>query len=140
LEIVRADHTADDVVATCMSLSKEIGKIAALVGVCPGFVGNRILRARQDQANKLLYTGVMPWDIDAAINAFGFKMGPYQMSDLAGLDIGWSKGAKTQNPIRDALCEMDRRGQKTKAGYYDYDEARTPKPSEVTRKVISEIT
>lgn len=140
LEVVRADHTADDVVATSMALSQDIGKVAVLVGVCPGFVGNRILRARQVQANKLLYAGIMPWDIDAAINVFGFRMGPYQMSDLAGLDIGWSKGARTQNPIRDALCEMDRRGQKTKAGYYDYDEERRPHPSDVTAKVIQDIT
>lgn len=140
LEIVRADHTADDVVATSMDLATKINKVAVLVGVCPGFVGNRILRMRQVQANKLLYKGVMPWDIDAAINVFGFKMGPYQMSDLAGLDIGWSKGAKTLNPIRDALCEMDRRGQKTGAGYYDYDANRNRTPSDVTAKVIRDIT
>jgi 3-hydroxyacyl-CoA dehydrogenase len=140
LEIVRAKHTADDVVATSMDLAKKINKIAALVGVCPGFVGNRILFARQIQANKLLAKGLMPWDVDAALNAFGFKMGPFQMSDLAGLDIGWSKGAKTENPIRDALCEMDRRGQKTKAGFYDYDEARRPIPSDVVAGVIKDIT
>lgn len=140
LEIVRADHTADDVVATSMALAKEINKIAVLVGVCPGFVGNRMLFARQAQANKLLYAGVMPWDIDAAINEFGFRMGPYQMADLAGLDIGWSKGAKTNDPIRDALCELDRRGQKTQAGFYDYDETRTPTPSDVTAGIIREIT
>jgi 3-hydroxyacyl-CoA dehydrogenase len=140
LEIVRAKHTADDVVATCMALAKDINKIATLVGVCPGFVGNRILFARQIQANKLVYQGVMPWDVDAALNAFGFKMGPFQMSDLAGLDIGWSKGAKTDNPIRDALCELDRRGQKTKAGFYDYDEARRPVPSDITAGIIQEIT
>ena len=140
LEIVRADHTADDVVATCMDMAGTINKIAVLVGVCPGFVGNRILYQRQMQALRLVYQGVMPWDIDAAVNAFGFRMGPFQMSDLAGLDIGWSKGAKTQNPIRDALCEIDRRGQKTGAGYYDYDENRKPSPSEVTAGVIREIT
>lgn len=140
LEIVRAKHTAEDVVATCMDLAKQINKIATLVGVCPGFVGNRILFARQIQANKLVYQGVMPWDVDAALNAFGFKMGPFQMSDLAGLDIGWSKGAKTDNPIRDALCELDRRGQKTKAGFYDYDAARTPIPSDVTAGIIKDIT
>ncbi|KIN70218.1 Peroxisomal bifunctional enzyme [Sulfitobacter noctilucicola] len=140
LEIVRAKHTADDVVATCMDLAKTINKIAALVGVCPGFVGNRILFARQIQANKLVYQGVMPWDVDAALNQFGFKMGPFQMSDLAGLDIGWSKGAKTDNPIRDALCELDRRGQKTKAGFYDYDENRRPIPSDVTAGIIKDIT
>lgn len=140
LEIVRADHTADDVVATCMTLAKTIGKVATLVGVCPGFVGNRILFARQAQANRLLNQGVMPWDVDAALNAFGFRMGPFQMSDLAGLDIGWSKGAKTANPIRDALCEMDRRGQKTKAGFYDYDDNRNHTPSDVAAQVIRDIT
>lgn len=140
LEIVRAEHTANDVVATCMDLARKIEKIATLVGVCPGFVGNRMLFTRQKQAMKLIRNGVLPWDIDAAINAFGFKMGPFQMSDLAGLDIGWSKGATTQNPIRDTLCEMDRRGQKTKAGYYDYDDARKPIPSDVTAGIIRDIT
>jgi 3-hydroxyacyl-CoA dehydrogenase len=82
----------------------------------------------------------MPWDIDAAFNEFGFKMGPFQMADLAGLDIGWKKGAKTTNPIRDALCELDRRGQKTGAGYYDYDESRKNIPSDVTAGIIRDIT
>ena len=140
LEIVRADHTADDVIATSMALAKTINKVGVLVGVCPGFVGNRILFARQAQAQKLVGKGAMPWDVDAALNAFGFRMGPYQMSDLAGLDIGWKKGAKTANPIRDALCEIDRRGQKTGAGYYDYDENRRPIPSDVTAKIIRDIT
>jgi 3-hydroxyacyl-CoA dehydrogenase len=140
LEIVRAKQTADDVVATSMALAAKINKIAALVGVCPGFVGNRILFARQIQANKLLAQGLMPWDVDAALNSFGFKMGPFQMSDLAGLDIGWSKGATTDNPIRDMLCEMDRRGQKTQAGYYDYDETRKPIPSKVTAGIIRNVT
>ncbi len=140
LEIVRADHTANDVIMTCMDLARTINKIATLVGVCPGFVGNRILFARQAQAAKLVSEGAMPWDVDGALNAFGFKMGPYQMSDLAGLDIGWKKGAKTANPIRDALCELDRRGQKTGAGYYDYDENRRPVPSAVTAKIIADVT
>ena len=140
LEIVRASHTADDVVATSMALAQKINKIAALVGVCPGFVGNRILFMRQIQANKLLAKGLMPWDLDAALNQFGFKMGPFQMSDLAGLDIGWSKGTTTDNPIRDMLCEMDRRGQKTQAGFYDYDENRRPIPSDVTAGIIKNVT
>jgi 3-hydroxyacyl-CoA dehydrogenase len=140
LEIVRAKRTADDVVATSMALAGKINKIAALVGVCPGFVGNRILFARQIQANKLLAQGLMPWDVDSALNQFGFKMGPFQMSDLAGLDIGWSKGATTDNPIRDMLCEMDRRGQKTQAGFYDYDENRRPVPSKVTAGIIKNVT
>ena len=140
LEIVRADKTADDVIMTCMDLARTINKVAVLVGVCPGFVGNRILFARQAQAQKLVNQGAMPWDVDAALNAFGFRMGPYQMSDLAGLDIGWKPGAKTANPIRDALCEAGRRGQKTGAGYYDYDENRKPVPSEVTARVIRDVT
>ncbi|PJK30042.1 3-hydroxyacyl-CoA dehydrogenase [Minwuia thermotolerans] len=140
LEIVRAARTADDVVATSMAVARDIGKVAALVGVCPGFVGNRILRQRQVQANRLVFQGVMPWDVDRALNAFGFRMGPFQMSDLAGLDIGWKKGATTENPIRDALCEMDRRGQKTGAGYYDYGDDRQPRPSAVTEQVIADIT
>jgi 3-hydroxyacyl-CoA dehydrogenase len=140
LEIVRARETADDVVATSMQLAITIGKIATLVGVCPGFVGNRILAARQREANALVNRGVLPWDIDAAFNNFGFKMGPFQMSDLAGLDIGWKKGAKTANPIRDALCELDRRGQKVGAGFYDYDADRQRRPSAVTEKIIADIT
>lgn len=140
LEIVRAYHTADDVIATCMELARKINKVAVLVGVCPGFVGNRILAARQGQAQKLVYQGAMPWDVDAALNTFGFRMGPYQMSDLAGLDIGWKKGARTANPIRDALCEIDRRGQKTGAGYYDYDANRNRVPSGVTAAIIRDIT
>ena len=140
VEIVRAKFTSDVVVATSLSLVKKINKIPTIVGVCPGFVGNRILFARQKQALNMVYNGLMPWDIDKALNEFGFKMGPFQMSDLAGLDIGWKKGAKTANPIRDALCELDRRGQKTGAGYYDYDENRKNVPSEITAGIIREIT
>jgi 3-hydroxyacyl-CoA dehydrogenase len=140
LEIVRADHTGDDVVATSMALAVTIGKVATLVGVCPGFVGNRILAARQREAQNLVNQGVLPWDVDNAFNAFGFKMGPFQMSDLAGLDIGWKKGAVTNNAIRDRLCEMDRRGQKTGAGYYDYDESRQRSPSKITEDIIADVT
>ena len=140
LEIVRADKTADDVVATSMALAAKIGKVATLVGVCPGFVGNRILAARQREAQKLLNEGVLPWDVDNAFNAFGFKMGPFQMSDLAGLDIGWKQGAVTGNPIRDRLCELNRRGQKTGAGYYDYDDKRQPSPSKITEGIIADVT
>ncbi len=140
VEIVRAKFTSDVVVATSLSLVKKINKIPTIVGVCPGFVGNRILFARQKQALNMVYNGIMPWDIDKALNGFGFKMGPFQMSDLAGLDIGWKKGKKTTNPIRDALCELDRRGQKTSAGYYDYDENRVPRISKITKEIIKDIT
>ena len=78
-------------IATSMQLAKKIGKIAALVGVCPGFVGNRILYARQLQANAMLMEGAMPWDIDKVMYDFGLPMGPFAMSDLAGLDLGWIK-------------------------------------------------
>ncbi|WP_246072343.1 3-hydroxyacyl-CoA dehydrogenase [Martelella lutilitoris] len=140
VEVVRGERTSDDVVVTTMELARRIGKVAVLVGVCPGFVGNRILRRRQEQANRLLAAGVMPWTIDTAITGFGFRMGPFQMTDLAGLDIGWSRGGSTGNPVRDALCEMGRRGQKTNAGFYDYDEDRRPAPSEVTERLVREFS
>ena len=139
LEIVRADHTSKEVINTCMKLARRIGKIAVLVGVCPGFVGNRILGARQREANKLIMEGAMPWDIDRVLYDFGFPMGPFAMSDLAGLDIGWVKERSKGETIRDVLCEMDRRGQKTGAGWYDYDENRNAKPSPVTEKILHDF-
>ncbi len=139
LEIVRADHTSNEVIATSMKLAKQIGKVAVLVGVCPGFVGNRILGARQREAQKLVMEGAMPWDIDRVLYDFGFPMGPFAMSDLAGLDIGWVKEKSKGESIRDVLCEADRRGQKTGAGYYDYDENRVAKPSPFTEKVINDF-
>jgi 3-hydroxyacyl-CoA dehydrogenase len=139
LEVVRADHTSKPVIATSMKLAKKIGKVAALVGVTPGFVGNRILAQRQREAQKLMFEGAMPWDIDRVLYDFGFPMGPFAMSDLAGLDVGWVKEASKGETIRDVLCEMDRRGQKTGAGYYDYDENRVGRPSPVTEKIIQEF-
>ncbi|HEY5070966.1 MAG TPA: 3-hydroxyacyl-CoA dehydrogenase NAD-binding domain-containing protein [Caulobacteraceae bacterium] len=139
LEVVRADHTAKAVIATSMRLAKKIGKVAVLVGVCPGFVGNRILGQRQREAQKLMFEGAMPWDIDRVLYDFGFPMGPFAMSDLAGLDIGWVKENSKGETIRDVLCEMDRRGQKTGAGYYDYDDNRVARPSPVTEKVIKDF-
>ncbi len=140
LEIVRAKHTSDAVVATSMDLAKKINKVAVLAGVCPGFIGNRILYKRGQPAGALLKAGAMPWDIDAAFNAFGFKMGPYQMSDLAGLDIGWKPGATTANPLRDMICERTpRRGQKSGAGYYDYDANRVGSPSPEVAEIVKEF-
>jgi 3-hydroxyacyl-CoA dehydrogenase len=139
LEIVRADHTSKEVIATSMKLAKQIGKVAVLVGVTPGFVGNRILGQRQREAQKLVMEGAMPWDIDRVLYDFGFPMGPFAMSDLAGLDIGWVKEKSHGESIRDVLCEMDRRGQKTGAGYYDYDENRNAIPSPVTEKIIHDF-
>lgn len=136
LEVVRAKKTSKEVIATSMQIAKKIGKIAALVGVCPGFVGNRILAQRQREAQKLVMEGAMPWDVDRVLYDFGLPMGPFAMSDLAGLDIGWSKEESKGETIRDVLCEMDRRGQKTGAGYYDYDENRNAKSSPVVEKII----
>ena len=139
LEIVRAEKTAKPVIATAMQLAKKIGKIAALVGVCPGFVGNRILYARQLQAQAMLMEGAMPWDVDQVLYDFGMPMGPFAMSDLAGLDIGWNKEQSSSSTVREVLCEMDRRGQKTGAGFYDYDEKRNARPSPVTEKIIKDF-
>ena len=139
VEVVRAQHTSKSVIATSMQLAKKLGKIAALVGVCPGFVGNRILYARSQQANAMLMEGAMPWDIDKAIYDFGLPMGPFAMSDLAGLDIGWIPEKSKSSTIREVLCEQNRRGQNTSAGFYDYDEQRNAKPSPITEKIIKDF-
>ena len=139
LEVIRGEKTAKDVIATSMKLAKQIGKIAVLAGVCPGFIGNRMLSQRQREAQKLVLEGAMPWDVDRVLYDFGFPMGPFAMSDLAGLDIGWVKENSKGETIRDVLCEMDRRGQKTGAGYYDYDEDRTARPSPITEKIIHDF-
>ncbi len=136
LEVVRGGKTAKPVIATVMQLARKIGKIGVLVGVCHGFVGNRMLAQRQREAQKLILEGAMPWDVDSVIYDFGLPMGPFAMSDLAGLDIGWSKETTKSSTIREILCEMDRRGQKTGAGFYDYDEQRNAKPSPVVEKII----
>jgi len=139
LEVVRGAKTSKPVIATAMQLAKKIGKVAALVGVCPGFVGNRILSARQTQAQAMLMEGAMPWDIDQVIYDFGLPMGPFAMNDLAGLDLGWVKEKSTSSTIREVLCEKDRRGQKTGAGFYDYDEQRNARPSPVTEQIIKDF-
>ena len=139
LEVVRGEKTSKQVIATAMQLAKKIGKIGVLVGVCHGFVGNRMLAARQAQAQAMLLEGAMPWDVDKPLYDFGMPMGPFAMGDLAGLDIGWSKETSKSSTVREVLCEMDRRGQKTGAGFYDYDEQRNAKPSAVTEKIIKDF-
>jgi len=136
LEVVRGDKTEKPVIATAMGIAKKIGKIAALVGVCYGFVGNRMLSQRQREAQKLILEGAMPWDVDRVLYDFGMPMGPFAMSDLAGLDIGWSKETTRSSTVREILCEYDRRGQKTGAGFYDYDGNRNSKPSPVVEEII----
>ncbi|MFN3371560.1 MAG: 3-hydroxyacyl-CoA dehydrogenase NAD-binding domain-containing protein [Sphingomonadaceae bacterium] len=136
LEIVRGARTAPDVLKTAMDIGVAIGKVPVVSGVCPGFIGNRMLSRRQQAANELLMEGAMPWEVDRALTDFGFPMGPFQMSDLAGLDIGWNPETSRGETLRDRLCEMGRRGQKTGAGFYDYDEDRNRTPSPVVETLI----
>jgi 3-hydroxyacyl-CoA dehydrogenase len=139
LEVVRGRATSKEIIATCMQLARRIGKVAVLAGVCPGFIGNRMLFARQAQAEAMLLEGAMPWQIDKVLYDFGMPMGPFAMMDLAGLDIRWNRENSHGATIRDVLCEMDRRGQKTKAGYYDYDADRNAQPSAVTEQVVRDF-
>ncbi|MFN7398024.1 MAG: 3-hydroxyacyl-CoA dehydrogenase NAD-binding domain-containing protein [Sandaracinobacter sp.] len=136
LEVVRGEKTAPDVLKTAMEIGVKIAKVPVVSGVCHGFIGNRMLSARQQQANALLMEGAMPWEVDRALTDFGFPMGPFQMSDLAGLDIGWSKETSKGETLRDRLCEMDRRGQKNGKGFYDYAEDRSRTPSPVVEQLI----
>ena len=139
LEIVRGEKTSKSAVASSMAIAKKIGKIAAVVGVCPGFVGNRILAQRQREANKLILEGALPWDIDEALFDFGFPMGPFAMSDLAGLDIGWNKETSKGETLRDLLCEAGRLGQKSGKGFYLYDENRNKSPDPEVEAIIREF-
>ncbi|WP_303782733.1 3-hydroxyacyl-CoA dehydrogenase NAD-binding domain-containing protein [Sandarakinorhabdus limnophila] len=130
LEVVRGAKTDPQVLATAMAMGKATGKIAVVAGVCHGFIGNRMLSRRQQQANLLMLEGAAPADIDRVLTDFGFPMGPFQMSDLAGLDIGWNAETSKGESVRDRLCEAGLRGQKNGKGFYVYDENRnrTPNP------------
>ena len=136
LEVVRGEKTEAAVLATAMKVAKQIGKIGVVVGVCHGFVGNRMLSERQREAQALILEGAMPWDVDRVLYDFGLPMGPFAMSDLAGLDIGWSRERTSSSSIREILCERDRRGQKTGAGFYDYDAQRNATPSPLVEQII----
>ncbi|MCB1384046.1 MAG: enoyl-CoA hydratase/isomerase family protein [Notoacmeibacter sp.] len=128
LEIVRGKATAPDVLATAMAVGKKAKKVPVVVGVCHGFVGNRMLASRSQQAESLLLEGALPETVDKAFRDFGWPMGPFQMSDLAGNDIGWRtrKSLGLTASIADPICEAGRFGQKTGAGYYRYEDGRTP--------------
>jgi len=139
LEVVRGAKTAPDVLVTVMGLSKKIRKVAVVAGVCHGFIGNRMLMPRQIEATKLLLEGATPEQIDRVHVEFGMPMGPFQMADLAGVDIGWHRDPDRIENIRDALCAIDRWGQKKGAGFYDYDEKRRPSPSPVVQKIIEDF-
>ena len=139
LEVVRGDKTADDVLATAMAIGKKIGKVAVVAGVCHGFIGNRMLAPRQIEAQKLLLEGATPAQVDKVHVDFGMPMGPFQMSDLAGVDIGWHRDPNRIESIRDALCAEGRWGQKKQAGFYDYDDKRNPSESPRVAEIIEQF-
>ena len=142
-EIVRGEKTAPDALMTAVNIAKRIAKVPVVVGVCDGFVGNRMLAARGKQAEKFLFEGALPQQVDAVLTKFGMPMGPFAMGDLAGLDIGWrsrqDRGIKSE--IADAICEAGRFGQKTGKGYYKYEQgSRSPLPDPEIEKLIEETT
>src|SRR5882757_1610581 len=145
LEVVRGDRCANDVLATVMQLAKKIRKLAVVSGVCDGFIGNRMIHQYFAQASALLVEGCLPAQVDKAIEKFGFAMGPFRMSDLAGNDISWAirkrhyaeAGQPAHPNIADRLCEKGRFGQKTGAGWYDYRPGdRTPQPNAEVDDII----
>ena len=137
LEVVRGEKTSKQVVATAMKLAKTIRKVPVLSGVCFGFIANRIMSQRAEQANQLVLQGPSPQEIDAAIYNYGFAMGPFQMIDLVGLDV-IGRGSNERTLAGD-LVKRDRLGQKKNGGFYDYDENRMPTPSPVAAEVIAEF-
>jgi len=146
LEIVRGAATGKDVLASALALAKRLKKIGVVAGVCDGFIGNRMIEQYVRQAGFLLDEGALPQQIDRAMEAFGFAMGPFRMADLAGNDIGWAirQRRRAEKPdIRysrsaDLLCEAGRFGQKTGAGWYDYPAgSRTPQPSPLVERMLA---
>ncbi|HEX5684787.1 MAG TPA: 3-hydroxyacyl-CoA dehydrogenase NAD-binding domain-containing protein [Ideonella sp.] len=147
LEVVRGEKTAKDVLATVMALGKKIKKTCVVSGVCDGFIGNRMIEQYSRQAGFLLEEGATPQQVDKAVEKFGFAMGPFRMGDLAGNDVGWyiRKRRYVEKPnlryskTADLLCEMGRFGQKTGAGWYDYQPGkRDAIPSAVVEKMIED--
>ncbi|MBA2932665.1 enoyl-CoA hydratase/isomerase family protein [Sphingomonas sp. CGMCC 1.13654] len=139
VEVVRGARTAPDALATGMALARKIGKVPVVAGVCYGFIGNRMLIPRQTNANALLLEGATPEQVDRVHTAFGMPMGPFQMADLAGVDIGWHRDPSRIESLQDALCAQGRWGQKKQAGFYDYDGKRQPSPSPVVAKIIDDF-
>ena len=150
MENVRGEKTAPDVVATVMKLAKRMGKVGVLARVCDGFIGNRMLHQYLREAKYLIEEGALPQDVDRVIFEFGFPMGPFAMSDLAGNDISWrirkGKAASRSNDqrysgtIADRICEQGRFGQKTGKGWYLYQDGRTPTPDPEIEALIVETS
>ncbi len=142
LENVRGAKSSKTAIATVMSVGRRINKVPVLVGVCYGFVGNRMLHQRGQQAERLILEGALPHQVDKVLYDFGFPMGPFAMGDLAGLDVGWRirKGRGVRSEVADRICEMGRFGQKTGAGYYKYDANRNPSPDPEVEKIILQVS
>jgi 3-hydroxyacyl-CoA dehydrogenase len=147
LEVVRGNATAGEVLMTVMKLGKKLGKTAVVSGVCDGFIGNRMLEQYFRQTMLLLEAGASPREIDSAIEAFGFAMGPLRVNDLAGNDVSWliRQRRRREQPdyqastLPDKLCELGRLGQKSQAGWYDYKPGdRTAYPSSVVADLIDQ--
>ncbi len=149
LEVVRGKQTSDETLATVMAIGKRLRKAAVVSLNAPGFIGNRMLFGYTAQANMLLLEGALPHQVDQALESFGLNMGPFRMMDLVGLDLGWrarklsGKESPLHAKIGDELCEQNRYGQKSKAGYYNYSEgSRAPNPApeneETYKKISSE--
>ena len=142
LENVRGKQSSKTTIATAMTIGRRIAKVPVLVGVCYGFVGNRMLHQRGQQAEKLILEGALPHQVDKVLTDFGFPMGPFAMGDLAGLDVGWRirKGRGTKSPVADRICELGRFGQKTGSGYFKYEKGdRTPIPDPDVEKIIVDV-
>jgi 3-hydroxyacyl-CoA dehydrogenase len=141
LEVVRGAETSFDALATAVTLGRQLGKVPVTVGVCYGFVGNRMLARRSVETERLLLEGALPHEIDAAVVTFGFPMGPCAMMDLAGIDVGWRirQGRGERALIEDALYQAGHYGQKTGKGYFRYDAgSRTPMPDAEVEAIILE--
>jgi 3-hydroxyacyl-CoA dehydrogenase len=139
METVRGAKTSPQVLATSLAVGRKIGKMPVVVGVGPGFVGNRMLRLRGIEAERVLLEGAMPYELDAATVQFGFAMGPLAVADMGGMDIGFRsrKATGLKAPIADQICEMGRFGQKTGRGYYIYEQgSRTPKRDDEVEQLI----
>jgi 3-hydroxyacyl-CoA dehydrogenase len=142
VEVVRAKKTSDAALASGLAVARKLRKLPVLVNASPGFVGNRMLAERSREADRLLRDGALPQDVDSAMVAFGFPMGPFAASDLAGLDISWRarKAVGMRLPVADALAEAGRYGQKTNAGYFRYAPgSRTPEPDPEVEKIIAGV-
>ena len=150
VEVITLDNTHPDIVATGFNFAKSLGKTGVLSRVCDGFIGNRILAAYRRQADYLLIDGATPSQIDRAMRNFGLNMGPYEMQDMAGLQIAWANRKrlaatrpKTERyvEIGDILCEMERFGQRTGKGWYRYEEgSRSPLEDELVLQLIEEVS